>query len=329
MGRREGAARLIERTRSGSRATSGGGRRFWSFALGAETSGWQGVAHDLVLGWWTLGDVRRCKSRAALRRESPEGADACWNFARVMDVGDVVLAVKGGDRVLGIGVVTGGYRYEVDRETVLGHRRRVEWIATGARRPGVRFDGAALAELDADDGRVGQVFAAYGKTLADADPDRFRDRCWWLATNVDYWSLDNEVAVGETFFYYKYNEHGHVRTSGRSFDEIQAGDLVLGYVGGPVRDRGVHCLLRCVSGLCSGEYEGAWRDNVVVFRKERELRPIIPWEVFRDNPVLMSAHMVRVKNVGSLFGFTPEQRDEVRRILGLYVHPRAALPTRS
>ena len=57
-------------------------------------------------------------------------------------------------------------------------------------------------------------------------------------------------------------------------------------------------------------------DNIpVVFRKIRELDPIIPWEVFRDDPVLMHAHMVRVKNVGSLFGFTPEQRDEIRRIL--------------
>ena len=323
------------------------------YRLGPDTATWGEVAHDLVLGWWSLGDLRGYEDRAALSRavrspsadaecplgaaQSPsadavhpfgaaaEQAAVCWDFAHVMDVGDIVVAVKG-MRLLGLGVVTGGYRYEVDRADAAGHRRRVEWIARGARSFGGQSPAASwglspsavLAELAGDGPLVRRAFALYGKTLSDADPGRWRDRVWWLATNIEYWSLDDEVAEGETFFYYKYNERGHVRTSGRAFDEIRAGDLVLGYVGGPVKDRGVHALLRCEAPLGCGDYEGAWRENVVVFRKVRQLDAVIPWEVFRDNPVLASAHMVRVKNVGSRFGFTPEQRDEIRHILRLH-----------
>ena len=304
-------------------------RRCWVYALGSDTACWADVAHDLVLGLWALGDLRGYEDRAALSRAvldlsggpaRPSRAVAgqaavCWAFAHRMDVGDVVVAVKG-DRVMGLGVVTGGYRYEVDRDTALGHRRRIEWLGRGTRKLGLGFDASApLAELSADDARIDRVFSAYGRTRAEADPGRWTDRVWWLATNVEYWSLDDEVAEGETFFYYKYNERGHVRTSGRAFDEIRRGDLVLGYVGGPVKDRGVHALLRCEASLGCGDYEGAWRENVVVFRKVKQLAEPIPWEVFRDDPVLMSAHMVRVKNVGSLFGFTPEQRDEILRVL--------------
>ena len=51
-----------------------------------------------------------------------EQAAVCWDFAHVMDVGDVVFAVKGA-RLMGLGVVTGGYRYEVDvRHTLRLHR---------------------------------------------------------------------------------------------------------------------------------------------------------------------------------------------------------------
>ena len=303
-------------------------RRFWIYALGSDTAAWGDAARDLVLGWWTLGDLRGYADRASLVRAGAESfgvpghsfraaaeqAAVCWSFVHDMDVGDVVIAVKGA-RLMGLGVVTGGYRYEVDRADAAGHRRRVEWIARGARSFGGQSPLAVLAELAGDSPLVQQAFAAYGRTLADADPGRWLNRLWWLATNIDYWSLDDEVAEGETFFYYKYNERGHVRTSGRAFDEIRAGDLVLGYVGGPGAERGVHALLRCEAPLGCGDYEGAWRENVVVFRKERQLAEPIPWAVFRDNPVLAAAHMVRVKNVGSLFGFTPEQRDEVLHIL--------------
>lgn len=298
-------------------------RRIWIYTLGDGTAEWADLGHDLVLGWWMLGDLRRYRTRQELKSaivgdDSEIIADCCWKFSRVMDEGDIVLVVRGTDTVMGLALVTGVYRYEIEREMNLGHRRRIEWIARGKRKDVCRFEEGRLLETLAEgDVRVEQVFAAYDRKPADADPSRFRNRVWWLATNVDYWSLDNEVAVGETFFYYKYNERGHVRTSGRAFDEMRAGDLVLGYVGGPVKNRGVHSLLRCEASLGCGEYEGAWRENVVVFRKIRELEPIIPWEVFRDDPVLITAHMVRVKNVGSLFGFTPEQRDEVWRILGL------------
>ena len=302
-------------------------RRYWIYALGAGTASWGEVAHDLVVGWWRLGDLRGYAGRTDIAQalaDAPDAAPAaaCWAFAHEMDVGDVVLCVKGAG-LMGLGVVTGGYRYEVDRADAAGHRRRVEWIARGARNFGGQSPSASwgqtpsavLAELSGDSPLVRKAFAAYGKVLADANPDPYRHRVWWLATNTEYWSLDDEVAEGETFFYYKYNERGHVRTSGRAFDEIRAGDLVLGYVGGPGVERGVHALLRCEKSLGCGTYEGAWRENVVVFRKVKQLAEPIPWAVFRDDPVLMSAHMVRVRNVGSLFAFTAEQRDEILRIL--------------
>ena len=77
-------------------------RRAWIYSLGVGTADWADLGHDLVLGWWMLGDLRNYMNRSALKcavdgDEVERVADCCWNFSRVIDEGDIVLVVKGTD----------------------------------------------------------------------------------------------------------------------------------------------------------------------------------------------------------------------------------------
>jgi 5-methylcytosine-specific restriction protein B len=58
---------------------------------------------------------------------------ACWEFAHEMKEGDLVLARAGVRRVLGVGRVTGGYRFDSGAKEY-PHRRSVRWFWTQERR---------------------------------------------------------------------------------------------------------------------------------------------------------------------------------------------------
>jgi len=88
-----------------------------------------------AIGWDFLGHLDEFESRDAVAREiatelgKPNPTNdslACWEFARVMKVGDTILLKTGVQRLVAHGVVTGPYHFDEDRAEYQ-HTRRVEW----------------------------------------------------------------------------------------------------------------------------------------------------------------------------------------------------------
>jgi 5-methylcytosine-specific restriction enzyme B len=98
----------------------------------------------VAIGWPTLGDLTETAAkndareiiRLLLAQRYPADANVTsrkageiQNFLTVIAEGDVVLAAEG-ETILGIGRVTGSYRYENTPPTAAPHRRQAEWLST-------------------------------------------------------------------------------------------------------------------------------------------------------------------------------------------------------
>lgn len=118
----------------------GADARVWILAAGEGGRMWSAFRKEGIaaIGWDYLGDLSEYGSReemtTALRAET--GVDnptnnslACWEFCRVMKEGDVVLAREGLSRILGVGKVTGAYRFDDSRDEYQ-HVRAVDWEPT-------------------------------------------------------------------------------------------------------------------------------------------------------------------------------------------------------
>ena len=55
---------------------------------------------------------------------------ACWNFAKVMEVGDIVFAKQGIKKIVGYGEVTGDYLFD-DKRKSFKNTRRMKWLGKG------------------------------------------------------------------------------------------------------------------------------------------------------------------------------------------------------
>ena len=122
----------------------GGGaksRKFWAYAPGQGADHWEefykvGV---LAIGWDSAGDLRQYANKEALKRRMHElwpdpsptmNALTCWNFANVMEVGDIVFAKQGKRKVVGYGEVTGDYLFD-DKRQSFKSTRRMKWLGKG------------------------------------------------------------------------------------------------------------------------------------------------------------------------------------------------------
>lgn len=147
---RDGGAR-VEADGSGERDQSAlrswyrdrfGNAQVWAIGPGQGGQLWPEF-HDegiIAIGWDFLGDLLDYSTREEIEqslqthhgdgtRKSNDSL-ACYEFAHVMQEGDVVIAKKGRSGLYGYGVVRSGYRFDETREQYL-HVRDVEWQKTG------------------------------------------------------------------------------------------------------------------------------------------------------------------------------------------------------
>ena len=107
-------------------------RRCWAYAPGRRADRWDEFyeAGILAIGWDDAGDLSQYADKEALRRKLQElrpgssptnNALTCWDFANVMEVGDIVFAKQGTRKVVGYGVVTGDYLFDNKRQSFGKH----------------------------------------------------------------------------------------------------------------------------------------------------------------------------------------------------------------
>jgi 5-methylcytosine-specific restriction protein B len=115
-----------------------GQSRVWLIAPGRGAKYWKQFKEqeEINIGW-DIGDASRFSNEDAVREEMRRKWDetksykndglAVYQFAHIMQVGDVVIAKKGNSTYLAYGVVVSDYRYE-ERPNDHPHIRSVMWI---------------------------------------------------------------------------------------------------------------------------------------------------------------------------------------------------------
>ncbi len=118
------------------------GRVFWLIAPGRAASQWEDFQRRgiVAIGWDELGDLSKYTDRETLRGEiqavyQKEGSNkndtnACWEFAKEMKPGDIVIAKRGNHSYLGWGVVQSEYYFDTSYKD-FPHVRKINWIKEG------------------------------------------------------------------------------------------------------------------------------------------------------------------------------------------------------
>ncbi|OFP20342.1 restriction endonuclease [Corynebacterium sp. HMSC066C02] len=116
-------------------------RNYWLYDPGDSQQRWdEFVGEGLIgLGWDGLGDFSTYPDRASIEAEMQKDDSvkisrnqplAVWEFQREIQIGDIVFARRGKNKILGRGVVVSASRYEENRSE-FKNVRDVEWEFTG------------------------------------------------------------------------------------------------------------------------------------------------------------------------------------------------------
>lgn len=118
--------------------------RYWIYAPGEGASMWQ-LCQDkgiMVLGWGDIGDYSQYTSQEKLiadmqatynlyEKNFMNSSLAVWQFYKDMKPGDVIFVKQGRSKILGRGVVQGGYQYDEKLNEEFRSFRKVNWTDIG------------------------------------------------------------------------------------------------------------------------------------------------------------------------------------------------------
>lgn len=117
-------------------------KRYWIYAPGKNAEMWdefyeQGI---MGIGWDELGDLRKFNSKEEITLKLQElekttgskcnDATANHEFKEVLSIGDIVIAKKGINELLGLGEITSDYLFDENRIRFKSYRK-VKWIKKG------------------------------------------------------------------------------------------------------------------------------------------------------------------------------------------------------
>jgi len=117
--------------------------KYWKIAPGPSAEQWDECLEEdcILIGWDDFNDISglskkefdrlRDKLVAEKPKWSKSGASQVWKFARVMKIGDRVIANRGTSEVIGIGTIVGDYYFKQGAKRP--HRRKVRWDDTTPR----------------------------------------------------------------------------------------------------------------------------------------------------------------------------------------------------
>lgn len=149
-------------------------KKCWLYAAGERSSKWEEFYNDgiMALGWDYLGDYRQYNTQDDLaskiqqhRGDSKYPMNVCkaiWEFADVMNIGDVIYVKQGLEPVLlGRGIVVSDYIYDSNRQEYK-NIRKVNWTHKGQ----FKVDFADL-----------EIRQWNQKTLTDVSENKYGDFC--------------------------------------------------------------------------------------------------------------------------------------------------------
>ncbi len=302
-------------------------QRVWVVAPGSKASEWETFYNTGIIGigWENLTDLRQFKDKEAIRKKLQESeADsskvndtlACWQFAHVMQPGDILFAKKGVKKVVGYGIVQGDYGYDPKRGW-FKHVRSVKWLANGEWKlpeahqlPTKTLTNITkyqdlvdtLAKLvGLDLGSVEKPLQPPTKTSAGENVSY-----WWLNANPQIWSFE-ELSIGERQTYTSHNDNGNKRQKYKHFQQVKSGDILVGYVTSPQRE---------IVGICritKGLHETEEGEGIEFEKIERLKKPVL-YETLKGIPELEKCEPL-VNHQGSLFSLKEEEYEAIRGLI--------------
>ena len=111
--------------------------RIWIYAPGQNACYYEEFQKKqiMAIGWNDVGDLSALKSPKELEAPITDSfpdydlgylVRTLWSFAKEIQVGDIILAKRGMNELVGWGIVTGGYRYSPEGHE-FGHARDCDW----------------------------------------------------------------------------------------------------------------------------------------------------------------------------------------------------------
>lgn len=117
-------------------------KEYWLFAPGEEGEMWGDFqeAGIMALGWDDLGDLAHYNSKDEIAEKlrlldgsfgsKKNNANANFDFANHISVGDIIIVKQGRRKLLGYGTVTSDYFFDESRASYM-HCRKVDWVHKG------------------------------------------------------------------------------------------------------------------------------------------------------------------------------------------------------
>ncbi|WP_298827535.1 AAA family ATPase [uncultured Planococcus sp.] len=132
-------------------------KRFWIYAPGLDSEHWEEFYKNGIMGTRReeIGDLKLYTTKSAIKDKMKEiygeeftyrnAGHAAWQFANEMKVGDVIFVKKGLSKIIGRGIVSSDYFYDVSRKEY-NHVRKVNWTHKGE----WEHEGQAVAKMLTD-----------------------------------------------------------------------------------------------------------------------------------------------------------------------------------
>lgn len=291
------------------------GNKIWLYAPGENARFWdECVANGkMYLGWDPLGDLSKYASREDMAEKMKEvyGADksytndslSTYDFVYTIKPGDIVYVKKGMHKIIGRGVVTGGFEYDAERKEY-NNTRNVEWQNNGDWNVESQLVMKTLTDITKY-----PDFVASLQSLIDGANIEVKDEptdapsgFWWLNANPKYWSM-SEWTVGAEQYYTLLNENGRKRRIYQNFVNAKVGDAVICYESNPTKQI-----------LCLATVLKASDGERIYFKKVETLANGIDYATFKDVPELQQMECLVNPN-GSFFKLTAEEYDVLMDII--------------
>ena len=289
--------------------------RVWLYAPGENARFWdECVANGkMYLGWDPLGDLSKYASREDMIEKMKEvySADksytndslSTYDFVYTMKPGDIVYVKKGMHKIIGRGVVAGGFEYDAGRKEYK-NTRNVEWQNNGEWNVESQLVMKTLTDITKYPDLVASLQSLIDGVAVEVkdEPTDVPSGFWWLNANPKYWSM-SEWTVGAEQFYTLLNENGRKRRIYQNFVNAKEGDVVICYESNPTKQ--ILCLAT-VSKASDGER--------IYFKKVETLANGIDYATFKDVPELQQMECLVNPN-GSFFKLTAEEYDVLMDII--------------
>lgn len=304
-------------------------RRIWLVAPGKKARRWDAFYSEGIIGidyLEGLGDLTQFGDEEEIRQKLQEHEESdsskvndtrsCWDFARVMRPGDVLFAKRGVSQIVGYGFVSGEYRFDAKRDS-FRHVRTVDWTGKGEwdLPSDVKLPLKTLTDVTKKSDLVATISQIVGFDWNEAHetepPSRGEVRSsgeayWWLNANPQIWSFE-DLAVGSRQTYTSHNDNGNKRQKYRYFQEVKAGDILVGYVTSPQRE--VVGICRITKALHTSEHV----EQIEFEKIERLAKPVL-YETLKGIPELEKCEPL-INHQGSLFKLRADEYEAIRSLI--------------